>query len=76
MRHESKRHTDVERQYLRMREEEVSALRQELDRLRGTMRRVLAGYRTFRNVPEDEQQWTSYDDAAIEEGYAAIGEAA
>lgn len=31
--------------------------------------------RTFRNVPQDAQQWTSLDDDAIDAGFAAIAQA-
>ena len=36
---------------------------------------VVSTYRTFRGVPESEQMWTSTDDAALEEGFAAIAKA-
>jgi len=31
--------------------------------------------RTFRNVPKEEQEWTPYDDAALDNAYAIIARA-
>ena len=39
------------------------------------LRNVTATYRTFRNVPIDEQEWTPMDDEAIDAAFEAIAKA-
>jgi len=43
--------------------------------LLAALRAVASTYRTFRNVPKDEQEWTPLDDEALEAAFAAIAKA-
>lgn len=44
------------------------------DRLRAALADLAATARTFRNVPQDQQQWTSLDDAALDQAFAALAQ--
>lgn len=44
-------------------------------RLLQALERLTSTARTFRNVPSGEQAWTSLDDDALNEAFAAIAEA-
>ena len=43
--------------------------------LLAALKALVATVRTFRNVPKKEQEWTSLDEAALTEAFAAIEEA-
>jgi hypothetical protein len=43
--------------------------------LLAALQAVLSTYRTFRNVPQDLQEWTCIDDEAFEQGLSAIAKA-
>ncbi len=45
------------------------------DELVAALRALTDTARTFRNVPESEQQWTSLDDIALEQAFAALSKA-
>ena len=36
------------------------------------LKAVVSTYRTFRDVPKDEQEWTPLDDEALDAAFAAI----
>jgi hypothetical protein len=41
-------------------------------RMYEALKALAASSRTFRNVPHHKQQWTSFDDDALDEAFAAI----
>lgn len=43
--------------------------------LLAALRALTATARTFRNVPQDEQEWTPLDDEALDASFAAIAKA-
>lgn len=43
--------------------------------LLAALKAVTATYRTFRNVPRDEQEWTTLDDEALDAAFEAIQQA-
>ncbi len=52
--------------------EECARLRALNAELVAALKALTATARTFRNVPKDEQEWTSLDDEALEAAFAAL----
>ena len=67
---------------LKMALEALTAARTQNDRLRtinadllAALKALTATSRTFRNVPKDEQEWTSLDDEALDNAFAVLARA-
>ena len=43
--------------------------------LLAALKAITCTYRTFRNVPKDEQEWTSTDDEALDNAFAVLARA-
>jgi len=54
---------------------QAETLRASNAQLLAALKTIISTYRTFRNVPVEEQQWTSLDEEALQAGFAAIAQA-
>jgi len=53
----------------------IAALMASAPELLAALQALTITARTFRNVPKEEQDWTSYDDSALDNARAAIARA-
>lgn len=42
------------------------------DEIRSALLAVVSGYRTFREVPKSKQEWTSFDDNALDNAFRVL----